>query len=376
MPFAGCWFVEGVGLASVYPLLTWLRYTSEKLWVMLAIRERGGSVQRTKKYTLEQVAALLPWPDEQANKYSRGKVVLVAGCADYPGAACLAATASQRMGAGYTEVACAAESVAQVRAASPSLVVRPWDELTAYAQLDPDERGIGVLRADGARQPKAAARLAAARPARTAPRPRVLGSQHPAHPLAFLVGSGMDAHDPLSAQMTCAVLADAAAPVLVDGGGLDALTTPDGRLLLRRRFIDGLPTVITPHAGEAARLAAPLALPTDDPAHLAKLLSLAYGVTAVVKGPVTYISDGETVFRMSDGTSALAKAGTGDVLAGMVAALLAQKLAPVDACVLGTTLHARAARLAAKRLTSISVVAEDVVAAIPEAIASVAGERG
>lgn len=334
-------------------------------------------MQRTKKYTLEQVAALLPWPDEQANKYSRGKVVLVAGCADYPGAACLAATASQRMGAGYTEVACAAESVAQVRAASASLVVRLWDELAAYAQLDPDERGIGVLRADGARQPKAAAaRLAAARPARTAPRPRVLGSQHPAHPLAFLVGSGMDAHDPLSAQLTCAVLADAAAPVLVDGGGLDALTTPDGRLLLRRRFIDGLPTIITPHAGEAARLAAPLALPTDDPAHLAKLLSLAYGVTAVVKGPVTYISDGETVFRMSDGTSALAKAGTGDVLAGMVAALLAQKLAPVDACVLGTTLHARAARLAAKRLTSISVVAEDVVAAIPEAIASVAGERG
>lgn len=334
-------------------------------------------MQRTKKYTLEQVAALLPWPDEQANKYSRGKVVLVAGCADYPGAACLAATASQRMGAGYTEVACAAESVAQVRAASASLVVRPWVELAAYAQLDPDERGIGVLRADGARQPKAAAaRLAAARPARTAPRPRVLGPQRPTHPLAFLVGSGMDAHDPLSAQLTCAVLADAAVPVLVDGGGLDALTTPDGRLLLRRRFIDGLPTVITPHAGEAARLAAPLALPTDDPAHLAKLLSLAYGVTAVVKGPVTYISDGETVFRMSDGTSALAKAGTGDVLAGMVAALLAQKLAPVDACVLGTTLHARAARFAAKRLTSISVVAEDVVAAIPEAIASVAGERG
>ena len=63
-------------------------------------------MQRTKKYTLEQVAALLPWPDEAANKYSRGKLVLVAGCADYPGAACLAATAAQRMGAGYAEVAC------------------------------------------------------------------------------------------------------------------------------------------------------------------------------------------------------------------------------------------------------------------------------
>ena len=98
-------------------------------------------MQRAKKYTLEQVAALLPWPDDLANKYSRGKLTLIAGCADYPGAACLAAVASQRMGAGYTEVACSPESVAAVRAASPSLVVRAWDELAAYAQLDSDERG-------------------------------------------------------------------------------------------------------------------------------------------------------------------------------------------------------------------------------------------
>ena len=208
------------------------------------------------------------------------------------------------------------------------------------------------------------------RPVHAAPRPKALGPVAPRHPLAFLVGSGLDAADPLSAQLTCTVLEGAAAAVLVDGGGLDALTSPEGRLLLRRRFIDGLPTVITPHAGEAARLAAPLALPTDDPAQLALLLSQAYGVTAMVKGPVTYISDGETIVRMSDGTSALAKAGTGDVLAGMAAALLAQGLAPVDACVLASALHARAARAAAKRLTSICVTAEDVVAAIPEAIAS------
>ena len=325
-------------------------------------------MQRAKKYTLEQVAALLPWPDDLANKYSRGKLTLIAGCADYPGAACLAAVASQRMGAGYTEVACSPESVAAVRAASPSLVVRAWDELAAYAQLDPDERGSIAASSDGRASAYRACRLG--RPVHAAPRPKALGPVAPRHPLAFLVGSGFDAADPLSAQLTCTVLEGAAAAVLVDGGGLDALTSPEGRLLLRRRFIDGLPTVVTPHAGEAARLAAPLALPTDDPAQLALLLSQAYGVTAMVKGPVTYISDGETIVCMSDGTSALAKAGTGDVLAGMAAALLAQGLTPVDACVLASALHARAARAAAKRLTSICVTAEDVVAAIPEAIAS------
>lgn len=336
-------------------------------------------MQRTKKYTLEQVAALLPWPDDQANKYSRGKLTLVAGCADYPGAACLAALAAQRMGAGYTEVACAPQSVAAVRAVSPSLVVRAWDELAAYAQLDPDERDEGVATAPMAVRSQLAGpdgqagtpRIALpVRPTHKAPRPRALGPVVPHHPLGFLVGSGFTAADSLSAKLTCAVLAAASAPVLVDGGGLDALTSPEGRLLLRRRFVNGFPTVITPHAGEAARLAEPLALPVDDPARLSLLLAQAYGVTAMVKGPTTYISDGEGVVRMTDGTPALAKAGTGDVLAGMTAALLAQGLASLDACVLAATLHARAAQAAAKRLTSICVVAEDVVAAIPEAIAS------
>ena len=332
-------------------------------------------MQRTRKYTLAQLAALLPHPDEQANKYSRGKVTLIAGCADYPGAACLAARASQRMGAGYSEVACAAESVAAVRGASPSLVVRSWDELVAWSRLDPDERALGTLRADdlpaGASLPTQQA-IMAARPQRSAPRPAVLGPVHPKKPVAFLVGSGFDAADPLSAKLTCAVLAAVRAPVLVDGGGLDALTSPEGRLVLRRRFVEGLPTVITPHTGEAARLAAPLELPCDDPARLSELLSLAYGVTVALKGPVTYVSDGDGVLRMADGTPALAKAGTGDVLAGMTAALLAQGLEPVDACMLATSLHARAARAAARRLTDICVVAEDVIESLPEAIKELA----
>ena len=85
---------------------------------------------------------------------------------------------------------------------------------------------------------------------------------------------------------------------------------------------------------------------------------------------MTYVSDGEQVVRMAEGTSALAKAGTGDVLAGMMGALLAQGLDPVDAGVLAATLHARAGRLAAERLTAICVCAEDVIEALPAAIVS------
>lgn len=309
-------------------------------------------MERTKKCTLAEAAALLPWPAADANKYSRGKAVLVAGSARFPGAACLAAAASQRTGAGYTEVVCAPEALAQVRASSPSLVAGAWDDLLAFAQADEDEL---------AAPDPAAARCRAVHDALFAP-------AHPGRPRAYLVGSGLDARDPASAALANAVLAHAPAPVVVDGGALDALAQPEGRLALRRRFLDGLPTAITPHAGEAARLAAPLQLPTGDPAALAWLLSLAYGVTAMVKGPTTYISDGERTVRMDAGTPALAKAGTGDVLAGMAVALLAQGLSAMDACMLAAVLHARAGQAAAKRLTDICVMAEDVAAAIPDAV--------
>ena len=87
----------------------------------------------------------------------------------------------------------------------------------------------------------------------------------------------------------------------------------------------------------------------------------------MVKGPVTYLSDGEQTVRMAHGTPALAKAGTGDVLAGMTAALLAQGLDPFEASVLGAELHARAGLAAAARWS------EDVVACIPDAIAELVG---
>ena len=71
---------------------------------------------------------------------------------------------------------------------------------------------------------------------------------------------------------------------------------------------------------------------------------------------------------MAHGTPALAKTGTGDVLAGTVGALLAQGLASADAAVLGTWLHAEAGRIAAGRLGIISVMAEDVAEVLPQAI--------
>lgn len=289
-------------------------------------------MQDVREYSNDELVALVPLPADDANKYARGTLSAVVGSERYPGAACLAAYASQRMGAGYTEVFTSPSAVPLVQGYRPSLVVRPR------------------------------AALAANLPASTPDKPR-----------AYLVGCGFDADDGGTEKLAHFVLKHADAPVLVDGTGLNALVSEKGRRLLKRRFLNGNPTVVTPHAGEAARLACPFDLPTDDPGALAQALSLAYGVIAVVKGPVTYVSDGERTVRMTHGTPALAKAGTGDVLAGMTAALLAQGLDPFEACVLGTELHGRAGLAAAARWSVIAATAEDVIACVPDALAELVG---
>lgn len=310
-------------------------------------------------YTDAELAALLPWPAEDANKYTRGKAVLVAGCARYPGAACLAARASQRAGAGYTQVLCAPESVAAVRQAGPSLVVEPWESLIELGRLDCACGALG-----GADCYPVTVNDARARAACTALFPPAAARR----PRAYLVGSGFDARDEESFDLARTVLANAQAPVVVDGGGLAALAQPALREVLRRRFVDGHATVLTPHAGEAARLAGPFDLSIDDPVAAARALSCAYGAVVVLKGPVTYVSDGERVARVAESTPALAKAGTGDVLAGVVVALAAQRLDVFDASILGVELHARAGLAAAERLTALCVTAEDVVECLPQAV--------
>lgn len=281
-----------------------------------------------ERYGKDELVALLPYPAVNANKYSRGKLVLFAGSERYPGAAILAAEASQRTGAGYTEVITAPSVVSLVQMSRPSLVARSWEDVL-----------------DG--------NLAAMRPGR---------------PVAYVVGPGLSDDKKSAASVSYFVLGKAKAPVLVDGGALSLVASKGGRALCKNRFVEGHATIVTPHWGEAVQMAKVFDLSTEEPAHLAYSLSLAYGAITVLKGPQTFISDGEEIFAVSSGTPALAKAGTGDVLSGIIGALLAQGVRPLDASVLGVTLHAKAGCLAADALTTISVTAEDVIANIPLAI--------
>ena len=267
---------------------------------------------------------------------SRPNLSLVAGSAAYPGAACLAADGATRAGAGYTEVFCAGKALLTVRGHRPSLVARDW---RAWHPGRPSRGGSGD------------------------------------HPRACVIGCGFDtAEGGATAGLLMETLRAWEAPLLVDGGALGLLASPTGLRLAAERAAKGRPLVLTPHGGEAARLAAAASLAPDrDAPALAAALARAYGATVALKGPRTYLADTRgNVEVMDRGTAALAKAGTGDVLAGIIGALLAQGLSPVDAAALGCALHAEAGRAAEAALSALCVTADDLADFLPAAVRALA----
>ncbi|HYC81970.1 MAG TPA: NAD(P)H-hydrate dehydratase, partial [Solirubrobacterales bacterium] len=129
----------------------------------------------------------------------------------------------------------------------------------------------------------------------------------------------------------------------------------------------GAPTVLTPHAGELGRLLGRESVAVD--AHrltAAREAAAAAGAIVVLKGDDTIVSDGERVAVNAVSAPALATAGTGDVLSGLAAALLARGLDPFAAACAAVLAHARAGREAARRIGAAeSVIATDVIEAIP-----------
>ncbi len=192
---------------------------------------------------------------------------------------------------------------------------------------------------------------------------------------ACVIGCGFDG-DARQRELVAETVRAATGPVLIDGGAIGLMADKAGQRLARERAERGVgPLVLTPHGGEAARLArgAELEGALGGP-ELAVGLARAYRALIVLKGPITFIADAQGIVETMDrGTAALAKAGTGDVLAGIIGALLAQGLAPRDAAALGCALHAEAGRAAAQELTEICVSAEDVIAALPQAVRAIVG---
>ncbi|MBP5313760.1 MAG: NAD(P)H-hydrate dehydratase [Eggerthellaceae bacterium] len=279
-----------------------------------------------------EVAKYLPWPKPDTDKYSRGKCVVIAGSPAYPGAAVLSCIAAQRSGAGYVELYTHSQNVDKIQMAYPSLVVRSWDAF---------DKEVAQSYADKA--------------------------------VAMVLGPGFDANRATDASLIEAALSCPAA-LLIDGGALGMLTKDEVyarcRPLIKNRDLIKHPIVMTPHQGEAKRLYARIGKADAIGVKQAFELAEYYESLIVLKGPDTYIvsKDDTQPTKVVFGGAELAKAGSGDVLSGIIGAFLAQGTDANVACVLGVSLHAESGRIAADRKTEISVVPEDVAEAIPEAI--------
>jgi NAD(P)H-hydrate epimerase len=156
----------------------------------------------------------------------------------------------------------------------------------------------------------------------------------------------------------------AACPVVLDADALNALAPLSGPLL------GAQPKVLLPHPGEAARL---LSCTTDevqrDREGAAAQLSAQSGAIAVLKGAGTIVCEGGRLYRNTTGNPGMATGGSGDVLAGLVAALLAQGMEPFDAACLSVHVHGKAGDRVSKRLSQAGLIAEDLPLAIAEELA-------
>lgn len=303
-------------------------------------RNRAGDAAELPALTASLLREMaLPQPDEGGDKEERGRVLVVAGAPEMPGAAILAATAALRAGAGKLRIATCRSVAGVVAAAVPEARVYAFAETRA-----------GGISPSGARR---AAELANA-------------------VQALLVGPGMlDAGS--SARLVERLLGSLEGPTTVlDAVALAGLAPLAGRV----RGLGGA-VVLTPHEREMAML-----LEVDAGAvardRRAAALSCAerFGAVVALKGRETYVASPDgTLFVNRAGNVGLATSGSGDTLAGVVAGLAARGADPLRAAAWGVFLHAAAGDRLAERIGPLGYLARELLAEIPRLMADVEAGR-
>jgi ADP-dependent NAD(P)H-hydrate dehydratase len=163
-------------------------------------------------------------------------------------------------------------------------------------------------------------------------------------------------------------------PLVIDADGLNALSDANEPL-----GNPGGPRILTPHPGEFARLAkyGDAEKPSrDEQIKRAQELAASHQVVILLKGHRTIITDGQQTAENTTGNPGMATGGTGDVLTGIITALVCQGLSPFDAAVLGAHVHGLAGDLAANELGQVSLIASDLLKYLPAAFQSLAPSIG
>jgi ADP-dependent NAD(P)H-hydrate dehydratase / NAD(P)H-hydrate epimerase len=279
---------------------------------------------------------------DHANKGDVGKVLIVAGSRGKTGAACLAGEAAMRAGCGLVTVATAASS--QLVLASRLMVECMTEALS--------ETSGGSISHEAAER---ALELADERD-------------------VLAIGPGLGSSDESTRAFVRAVASLCRNPIVIDADGLNCLAPWPASL----RGTGERPIVITPHPGEMARLIeSTVSDVVKRRIEVAREFAVAHNLSLVLKGSPTVVGapDGE-VFVNRTGNSGMASGGTGDVLTGIVASLIAQKPDdPIRAVASAVYLHGLAGDLAASRAGVRAMVASDIISHLGGAFIQTGGER-
>lgn len=315
----------------------------------------AGIVEQFSENTFLATEALipqmLPERDDWGDKRTQGCAMIVAGSGDMPGAAALCTQAALRSGAGLVTLASpeAVMPVLQAKLSEPVFV-----NLQDIAGQDADSTDD---------------RATALSPAHI---PQIL--EKAKHNQALAIGPGLGSAE-CTRDAVIEILPQLNCPLVIDADALNAIAThnktsasPTSGAASYLHSIETVAAILTPHRREFERLFG--ALPTND-IDIPKLLrDIARNTKKVIllKGAPTFVAvpDGR-VFVIPAHNSGLAKGGSGDVLTGIIAALLAQGLSTAEAAVLGALLHQKAGRIARTKMGAFSMLPSDVIDALPQA---------
>ena len=285
---------------------------------------------------MQRIITLPPLPERplSGHKGLFGRVLIVGGNDEMLGAPVMAGTAALRMGAGLVQIAVPRSIVAAALSITPELIA------------------LGLGKSTTSTEMRAAA--AAAK--------------------AIVIGPGLG--QSATARDRLMRLVRLETPLLVDADGLNMLAAGKRWPAFFKSH-----AVLTPHPGEMKRLGKLIGrseVPADDDGRIDIAIEAAnaFGQVIVLKGDRTVVTDGQRVYLNRTGDSSLSKAGTGDVLSGVIGTLLAQGEERFNAACIGVHIHGRAGEIAGQRLGRRSVLARDVIDSLSAALAEYENQFG
>ncbi len=276
------------------------------------------------------VSDFLPKRDDSVNKGSFGRVLNIAGSIQYSGAAFLSSKSALKVGAGIVALACPDVIINRISPVLPEVIYYPL-ETNTIGSISNTNSIKNLYNYD-----------------------------------VISMGCGLTTNSDTQKFVIKMIKEfNLRQKIIIDADAINILSLHKGELSIKN-------SIITPHPKELARLLkVDLADVIENREKYARISAQTYECITVLKGNKTIVTDGDKIFVNSSGNSALAKAGTGDVLTGMITGFLSQNVKPFEAAMLSVYLHGLAGDIASKDLTKYSVLASDVIDYIPYALQNI-----